>query len=113
MTKIFVLGCPLPGRVGGASGEILGAVSLWLSAASKPARAGIWFDEAAMSPDHATQTIKGLKKIRGLRLVSQERNPVYSDDGTLLGYQEVLHFRGDNPPCFVIQTLTPKKRAST
>lgn len=79
-------------------------------AAAKPARAGIWFDEAAMSPDHATQTIKGLKKTCGLRLVHQERNPVYNDDGTLLGYQEVLHFRGDDPPCFVIQTTTPKRK---
>ena len=30
MTKVFVLGCPTPGRVGGANGEMLGAVSLWL-----------------------------------------------------------------------------------
>lgn len=28
--KVFVLGCPTPGRVGGANGEMLGAVSLWL-----------------------------------------------------------------------------------
>lgn len=30
MKKVFVLGCPTPGRVGGANGEMLGAVSLWL-----------------------------------------------------------------------------------
>ena len=28
--KVFVLGCPSPGHVGGANGEMLGAVSLWL-----------------------------------------------------------------------------------
>jgi hypothetical protein len=28
--KIFVLGCPSPGKVGGANGEMLGAVFLWL-----------------------------------------------------------------------------------
>jgi len=28
--KVFVLGCPSPGKVGGANGEMLGAVSLWL-----------------------------------------------------------------------------------
>ena len=28
--KVFVLGCPTPGRVGGANGEMLGAVSLWI-----------------------------------------------------------------------------------
>jgi hypothetical protein len=28
--KIFVLGCPTPGHVGGANGEMRSAVSLWL-----------------------------------------------------------------------------------
>ena len=83
-------------------------------AAPKSARAGIWFDEASvMSPNGAANAAKCLKPMRGLRLVNQERNPVYNDDGTLLGYQEVLRFCGDDPTCYVIQTTTPKKMAST
>ena len=80
----------------------------------KPTHADIWFDEASvMSPSHVADAAKRLKPVRGLRLVSRTKTPVYNDDGTLLGYREELHFVGEDPPCYVIQTTTPKrKRAS-
>jgi hypothetical protein len=51
-----------------------------------------------MSPAHVANAVKKLKTERRFRLVSRKKWPVYTDDGTFIGYREELRFEGVDVP---------------